>query len=357
MLFPTVPRPVAAQAAPAADPGRELVVGTNEAPPFALRLPDGSWGGISIELWRHLAEQLHLRYRLVGYESVPALMAAATSGEVDAAVAALSVTAERRQVVDFTQPFYATGLGVAVTSGAAGWLPVLRTFLSNDFLKAVLALLGITVAVGLLIWLFERRDNPAYGGGPVRGMIAGLYWSAIAMTQAGAAQDGPKTLPGRMLGTIWMVASVVTVAVFIAGITSALTTQRIQGLVRNVQDLRALRVGAVQGTSAQEFLDGQRVSHRGVADLAAGLRAVAAGRLDAFVHDKPLLTYVVRREASGVQVLGLSLDPQNYAMVLPRDSALRPPLDVALLATLRSEWWQQTLFRYLGQSDNDGAAR
>ena len=39
-------------------PDRELVLGLRVAPPFVMRTPDGIWTGISVELWRHLAEQL-----------------------------------------------------------------------------------------------------------------------------------------------------------------------------------------------------------------------------------------------------------------------------------------------------------
>src|SRR5215813_9102523 len=42
---------------------RELVIGTKVAPPFAMKAQDGTWYGISIDLWRHIAEQIHLRYR------------------------------------------------------------------------------------------------------------------------------------------------------------------------------------------------------------------------------------------------------------------------------------------------------
>src|SRR5262245_4059237 len=39
-------------------PDRELVIGTKEAPPFAMKAPDGTWTGISIDLWRQIAEKL-----------------------------------------------------------------------------------------------------------------------------------------------------------------------------------------------------------------------------------------------------------------------------------------------------------
>ena len=36
---------------------RELVVGTKVAPPFAMKAEDGTWRGISIDLWRRVADQ------------------------------------------------------------------------------------------------------------------------------------------------------------------------------------------------------------------------------------------------------------------------------------------------------------
>lgn len=349
--------------APAASPpptlaGRELVIGTKEAPPFAMKSAEGQWQGISIDLWRHVAEGMGLRYRFVELPTVQALVDAVAAGQVDAGVAAITVTAARKRVIDFTQPFYATGLGVAVPSeGVTAWLPVLRTFLSFSFLQAVLALLGIALAVGFLIWLFERRHNKPYGGSAMRGLTAGVWWSAVAMTQAGAAQDGPVTTPGRILATVWMIASVVTIAVFIAGVSSALTTQRLQGLVRNVNDLRSVRVGVVEGSSAAEFLSGQRVSWRGFAGPREGLEAVQRHQIDAFVYDRPLLSWMIRQDFSSLQLLGINLDVQNYAVALPEDNALRRSLDVALLDSLRGEWWQQTLFRYLGSAEMESAGR
>ena len=42
---------------------KELVIGTKEAPPFSMKTTDGNWIGISIDLWRRIADELHLRYR------------------------------------------------------------------------------------------------------------------------------------------------------------------------------------------------------------------------------------------------------------------------------------------------------
>ncbi len=69
---------------------KELVVATKESPPFAMKQPDGSWGGISIELWRRIADRAHLKFRLVETESVQDLLDGVAKGAFDAGVAAVA---------------------------------------------------------------------------------------------------------------------------------------------------------------------------------------------------------------------------------------------------------------------------
>jgi ABC-type amino acid transport substrate-binding protein len=342
-----LPQQLAERALP---PDRELLIATKEAAPFAMKAPDGRWQGISIDLWDRVADQLHLRYRFVEVATVQDLIAATSKGEVDAAVAAVTVTAARAQTSDFTQPYYQSGLGVAVAGGVANWLPMVRTFVSPRFLQAILGLLAIALIVGVLVWLFERRHNNHFGGTPAQGLTSGIWWSAVAMTQAGAAQGAPSSLPGRLLAIVWMIVSIITLAVFTGGVTSAITTHQLQGLVRNVEDLRSLRVGVVDGSSSVDFLSQQRIAYHGFVDPSSGLNAVRAGRIDAFVYDRPLLGWIVRENFPTLQVLGLTFDRQNYAIALPPNSTLRVPLDVALLEAVTSEWWRQVLYRYLGQA-------
>ena len=85
---------------PASD--KELVIGTKEAPPFAMKDQDGTWHGISIDLWRRIADRLHLRYRFSEEPTVQALVARTADSSFDAAIAALTVTAARDRIVDFT---------------------------------------------------------------------------------------------------------------------------------------------------------------------------------------------------------------------------------------------------------------
>src|SRR4051812_29123780 len=167
--------PCAAQ--PSDQPGatspieRELVIGTKEAPPFAMKAADGTWQGISIDLWRRIADDKKWRYRFAEVQAVSELIGGVATGTFDVAVAALTVTPGRERVLDFTASFFSTGLGIAVAAGGPpSWRPVLTALTSFGFVQAILALVGLALAVGLIVWFFERRHNEEFGGGVARGL-------------------------------------------------------------------------------------------------------------------------------------------------------------------------------------------
>ena len=163
---------------------RTIVVGVKEAPPFSMNEADGTWSGISVELWKRVASDLHVQYRFAEEPTVQALLDKTQAGQIDVAVAALTVTADRERNVDFVQPFFSTGLGVAVrTEAAISWTPVVRTLGSVGFLEAVGALVGLALTTGLAVWLLERRSNDDFAGGS-RGLASGVWWSTLSSTTA-----------------------------------------------------------------------------------------------------------------------------------------------------------------------------
>jgi ABC-type amino acid transport substrate-binding protein len=142
---------------------RELVIGTKVAPPFAIKAKDGTWHGISIDLWRRVANQMHLRYRFQE-TTLSGLIDGVADHSLDAAVAAVTVSGPRQRVVDFTQPFYNTGLGIAVASDAGiTWWPIIRNVFSVGFFRAAVVLFAAALSVGVVLWFIERRHNEHFG--------------------------------------------------------------------------------------------------------------------------------------------------------------------------------------------------
>jgi len=340
----------AAQDAPAA---RELVVGTKQAPPFAIKNDKGEWSGVSIELWRKIADQLKLKYRFAEASSVTSLLEDLQSGNLDVAVAAITVTPAREELVDFTVPYFRSGTGVAVQSDRlTNWMPVIRSIASYGFAQAALALLGLAFLAGFLIWLFEHNSNEGFSGGVAHGLSSGVWWSANTMTQRVGGGMVPTTLAGRVVAIIWMVVSVIAIAVFTAGITSALTTKRLHGAVNSLGDLSNVRVGVVQGTATEDALSRMRISYRTVETPAQGFRALQNGAIDALAYDRPILGWMIRQDGLSAELTDVTFEPQDYAIALRNDRSLRKRLNIALLEAAQSDWWKDILFKYLGQTAN-----
>jgi polar amino acid transport system substrate-binding protein len=344
--------PAPASEAPAAvEAGtRELVVGTKEAPPFAVRDDKGNWSGISIDLWRQVASRLNLRYRFAEATSVTSLIENLEAGSFDVAVAAITITPSREQRIDFTIPYFQSGTGVAVqTDRIANWMPVIRSVTSFGFLQAIMALLGLAFLAGTAIWFFEHGANEGFGGNVAHGLGSGVWWSTNAMTQRVVGGAVPTTLPGRIVAMVWMIVSVVAIAVFTAGITSALTNKRLHGAVSTLYDLSRVRVGVVQGTATEDALVRMRVTYRTVPSAAQGFEELRNGTIDALAYDRPILAWMIRQESLPAELTDVTFEPQAYAIALRTDSTLRKPINVALLESEQSDWWKDILFRYLGQ--------
>lgn len=328
-------------------PARELIVGTKASAPLAMKTEDGGWTGLSIALWQRIAAERGWRYRFVERD-LDALIDGVAAGELDAAVAALSVTAAREAQVDFSQPYFDAGLGVAVPAkGRGGWLALVERLVSLQFLSVVAGLLLVLLAIGFLAWLFERRANPQEFGGGFAGIGAGLWWAAVTMTTVGYGDKAPKTLAGRILGLIWMFAAIIIISGFTAAIASSLTVGSLQSAIEDESDLARAELVSVTRSAAADYLRGKGIGFRGTDTVEAALEAVAGGRADAAVYDAPLLRYLAERGfAERVRVLPLVFDRQYYAIALPEGSPLREDVDRTLLEIVRSPQFQSLKARY-----------
>lgn len=343
---------LAAQGAPQS--GAPLVVGIKEAAPFVMRDGSGGWTGISIDLARAVALSLGRPIQFRELPDLAALLAAVQQGQVDMGSAAITVTAAREDVLDFSQPYYQTGLSIAVpAAGGSAWLRVARQFLSLRFLRIVVVWGAVLLLVGLLVWLFERRANADFdGGSPVRGVANGFWFSAVTMTTVGYGDKSPRTVGGRVVSFLWMFASLIVISSFTAAIASTLTVGGLSGAVQGPGDLHGVRVGTVSASTSASYLQDQRIGAQLYPRIEDALAALAHGQLDAVVYDAPILQYLVNVQrdslTSRLRVLNGVFDHQSYGLALPDGSPLREDVDRAVLRETESDAWKAILFRFLG---------
>lgn len=325
----------------------EVVIGIRVAPPFVIEEEDGSFSGITISLWEHIAAELEIPFR---YETrdIEGLLRGVQDGSLFAAAAALTITSEREEAVDFTHPFYITGLGIATGYTPRGvWQAFLAVF-SPEFLFILALLLGVLLFWGVLVWVFERRGNEEeFGGSTSEGIGAGFWWAAVTMTTVGYGDKSPRTLGGRIVGFIWMFAGVIVISFFTASIASSLTVSQLDSKVGGPEDLPFVRTGVLAGSATVGMLQERGIRFTTYGSIREGLESVRDGRIDAFVHDAPIIRFETDRHfRNEVQVLPRTFNDQYYGIALPLGAPYRNAVNTVLLDFISSPGWSAIRQRY-----------
>ncbi|MGB7326969.1 MAG: transporter substrate-binding domain-containing protein [Rubripirellula sp.] len=326
-----------------------LRVGTKQSPPFAIKNSDGSWTGISIELWDHLADELKLEYEFLEL-TLGEMLTGLEDGQLDAAVAAISVTSDRLEHVDFCHPHYSTGLGIAISTRdhSSPW-NVLKRIVSSRLLKIVGAMVLIVAVCGFLFWVFERKSNTSMFGGKRRqGLSMGIWWSMILLL--GNKSIIPVSMMGRLLATLAMFASLIVLSILTGVITSVLTVGQLDAGITRSTDLYNVRVATVAASTSADYLRQRRIYFRAYESPRDAIEAVDSGDADAVVYDAALMKYLASGEfANRIDVLPVLFNVQEYAIALPRDNAFRKRFNEALLRYRESDSWDELVYRYLGE--------
>ncbi len=98
-----------------AESGEKLLVGcdTSFMPFEYLNQDTGEYEGFDIDMWAEIMKELDMDYELQPMD-FNGLIPALQSGSIDTAIAAMTISEERREKVDFSIPYYDAGLLVLV---------------------------------------------------------------------------------------------------------------------------------------------------------------------------------------------------------------------------------------------------
>ncbi|WP_176085491.1 transporter substrate-binding domain-containing protein [Martelella sp. HB161492] len=323
------------------------MIGTHAAPPFVAQRADGGWYGISIDLLNEIADEVGFTYKLVDIDKDD-LVASVQSGKIDAAIGAVPINGKDEARIDFTQPYYHSGIGVAVHDTNPVELSfIFKLMTSPTFLSTISLLIGPVFFFGALIWLLERRANPQqFEHRPGRGVFSGFWWATVTMTTVGYGDKAPVTFLGRLIAMAWMFIALLLASVTTAQLAAGLTSSMRESVVAGFGDLGHVRVGTVSGSPAETALKALSIPASGFDNIEAGLAALSAHKIDAFAYDKPVLDWVVQSKA-GIKVSDIVFSEESYGLILPQKDALREPIDVAILNLLDTKQWDLVLKRYM----------
>ena len=172
---------------------RTLKVGVSGSAPFVIQEEGGS-SGISLQVWRRIAEDNNLSYRLIQQATPQKGILALNDGKIDLLVGPISVTPDRLNLpgVDFTQPYFIGKEGILLPLKPKTLLNRLQVFLGWAVLSSVLVLITVLMVVGSLIWLAERRGNSEqFPAQPLPGIASGMWFALVTLTTVGYGDKAP----------------------------------------------------------------------------------------------------------------------------------------------------------------------
>jgi polar amino acid transport system substrate-binding protein len=338
-----------AHAAPAA-PHDPLRVATTAIAPFVL--PNaGPHAGFSIDLWNEVARRMRVESAWHRVSTHAELLEAVQKGEADVAIAAITMTAGREAIVDFSHPYFDSGLQIMVRARDDGAFPgIARAVPWSSIGQLVGVAIVVLFVLANVLWLLERRSNAQFRKPYLRAIGEGL-WGAMLIIATGEHGDreAPNVAKRVAVVLMWLL-GVVLIAQLTATVTSSQTVARLQSSIQGPADLPGKAIATVPGTIAAEYLRERGLPFRGVTTASDGIAMLQEGEVDAIVYDAPTLQYWLARRGQGmVAVVGPVFRPEKYAIAVAGGSALRKPINEALLALyedgtyeqLRAKWFSR----------------
>ncbi len=356
-LSATISSPAAAQESGSdddPDTDQTLVVATKPLEPFVFT-DEAEPRGFSIDYWNEVAGLLGMETEWVVEEEVEDIIALAQAGEVDAAIAGISITREREAIIDFSQPYYISGQQIVTrTSTGGGAFRTLASLIgSGTFLVPLGILVVLVLVVSHLVWWFERgHDSDDFPQSYRQGIGEAVWWSTVSVITGGEAVKNINTALSRLIAVFWMLVGLFLLAFVTARATSVLTVAELESDIAGIDDLSARPVGTVQETASVNFLqDEAGIIAREYEDLDTALAALLDEEIDAVVFDAPVVSYAVNQRYQNELLLVEPVEGRDpYGIALPADSELLEDVNAAVIEIGRDGTLDALLVEWFGSS-------
>lgn len=308
--------------------------------------------GFSIDIWNEVARRMGVRFAFTKVAARGDELSAVTQGEADVAIAAITMTPEREKLVDFSTPYFDSGLQIIVRAqNESSFMSSLR---STPWL-AIGQLVGIAIVIVFLlanlVWLLERRQDPAFQKPYLRAIGEGLWVTMLIISTGEHGERATAGLWKRVLVPAMWLIGVVLITQLTATLTSSQTVARLESNIQGPEDLPGKRIGTVPGTIAADYLAQRGLPFTSVHTGEEGFRMLMKGELQAIVYDAPTLQYWAAKRGNGLlAVVGPIFRPEKYGIAVANGSPWRKPINEALLAMFEDGTYEQLYGKWFSPS-------
>ncbi|EZA53719.1 hypothetical protein X777_06826 [Ooceraea biroi] len=196
----------------------------------------------------------------------------------DISAAPLWITHSRRQVVDYTEPFYKEN-GIAIMMRKPKQATFFLWFLTILDYHVWLNFAAGFLLTSILIYLFERCLLISYKNAPekYRGQpnsryakLRECFWFCLMSFTSESCGELPKNLAGKLAAVVWWLFVFVIVAVYNANLTVYRTLYRLERHIETIDDLRRqnqVEYSTVYNSSAHRYFKNLRDSEKILSNL------------------------------------------------------------------------------------------
>ncbi|XP_067118229.1 glutamate receptor 1-like isoform X2 [Centruroides vittatus] len=293
--------------------------------------------------------------------------------EADIAIAPLTITSARENVIDFTKPFMSLGISIMIkkpVNRKPGVFSFMNPLSEEIWMCIIFAYVGVSVVL-FLVSRFSPHEWRYEDGmmGPTASndfsLQNSLWFSLGAFMQQGC-DICPRSIAGRIVGSVWWFFTLIIISSYTANLAAFLTMERMVTPINSAEDLAKqteVEYGTLSFSSTQEFfrLQSAKIAVYArmwefmnsrkqvfVSSYGEGIRRVRESKGKyAFLMESTKNEYINERQPCDTMKVGRNLDAKGYGVATPVGSNLRDRLNLAVLtmlekgdlARLENKWW------------------
>ncbi|XP_012936818.1 glutamate receptor ionotropic, kainate 2 [Aplysia californica] len=291
----------------------------------------------------------------------------------DLAIAPLTITYMREQVIDFSKPFLNLGISILFKM-PRGEKPGLFSFLNPLAVEIWLYVIGAYLTVSFTIFILARFSpyewynphpcNPDTDEVENTFDLSNSFWFTVGTLMQQGSDVNPRAVSTRIVGGTWWFFTLIIISSYTANLSAFLTVERMVSPIESAEDLLKqtdIEYGTRLSSSTLSFFMNSTIEtysrmyaymkdrpHVLSETYAQGIERVKQGNY-AFFMENLMIDYQVQRDCDLMQVGG-QLDSKGYGIGLPMNSPYRDKLSMAILELqeggtiqkLYNKWWKDT---------------
>ncbi|XP_059398839.1 glutamate receptor 4-like isoform X5 [Carassius carassius] len=275
-------------------------------------------------------------------------------GKAEIAVAPLTITLVREEVIDFSKPFMSLGISIMIKKpqkSKPGVFSFLDPLAYEIWMCIVFAYIGVSVVLFLVSrfspyeWHTEEPEEGTDGlpsDQPPNefGIFNSLWFSLGAFMQQGC-DISPRSLSGRIVGGVWWFFTLIIISSYTANLAAFLTVERMVSPIESAEDLAKqtdIAYGTLDSGSTKEFFRRSKIavyekmwSYMKSAEPTVFTKTTAEGVARvrkskgkyAFLLESTMNEYTEQRKPCDTMKVGGNLDSKGYGVATPKGSQLR----------------------------------